>query len=63
MRQDLTLYSNDELSLWVFNDEALYRMRNRSYLKDILDEHFIYSEAQYEQLIQDIEDDNKDGVK
>lgn len=57
-KQDLREYSDNELSLWVFNDESLYRMR-RSLLKDqsILNECFEYTSEQLDVLIQDINDD------
>lgn len=56
-KTDLTQYSDDELSMLVFNDEGLYRERHRSYLKELLDECFIYTEAQYETLQEDLEED------
>lgn len=60
MKTDLTEYSDNELSMHVFNDEGLYRMRNKPYLKETLDEYFIYTDEQYEVLLQDIEEDNEE---
>lgn len=57
-KQDLTEYSDKELSLVVMNDECLYRMR-RTFLKDqsFLTEYFDFTDEQLEVLIQDIKDD------
>lgn len=60
-RTDLTQYSENELSLMVFNDEGLYRMRNRSYLIETLRELFIFSDEQLDVLKQDIQDDNEEN--
>lgn len=39
MKQDITMYSDNELSMLVFNEEYLYRMRsNDILLKHTLDE-------------------------
>jgi uncharacterized protein Smg (DUF494 family) len=59
-REDLTHYSDDELSLRVFNDEYLYTMRNRRGLFTILEEQFIYSKVQRNILIEDIAQDNEE---
>jgi hypothetical protein len=56
-REDLTHYSDDELSLRVFNDEYLYTMRHRRGLFPLLEEQFIYSRVQRNFLIEDIERD------
>lgn len=61
-REDLTHYSDDELSLRVFNDEYLYTMRNRRGLFKILEEQFIYSKVQRNILIEDIEQDNEESL-
>lgn len=60
-KQDLTEYSEDELSLVVMNDEGLYRMR-RHFLRhtDFLDEIFIYTDEQLDILREDIESDLND---
>lgn len=57
MKQDLTVYSDQELSLVVFNDETLYNMRNRRSLFDLLNEFYLYTDEQLEVLKQDIQDD------
>lgn len=58
-KQDLTKYSENELSLHLFNDEYLYKARKQSheYLRELLEEIFIFTEEQFDVLIQDIEDD------
>ena len=57
-KHDLTAHSDTELSLYVFNDEYLYKMRKN--LKNLiieLNEFYIYSDEQLDVLKQDIEDD------
>ena len=55
---DITRYDENELSLNVFNDEYLYNARlNKSYLIDIINETFIYTDEQMDVLIQDLDDD------
>ena len=56
-KNDLTQYTDSELSLWVFNDEGLYRQRHSEYLKETLRELFIFTNAQWEELQQDLADD------
>ena len=60
---DLTQYSDSELSLVVFNNEFLYDSRkNLESLREILDEAYIYTSEQWDELVQDIEDDlNEDN--
>ena len=53
-KTDLTNYSDSELSLVVFNDEYLYNIRHRSHLIDTLNELFIYTDEQLEELKQDL---------
>lgn len=55
--QDITMYSDDELSLIVFNDEGLYNERKYSSFLDTIDEFFIYTDEQLSVLIQDLTDD------
>ena len=55
--QDITMYSDDELSMIVFNDEFLYNGRHKSYFIKEIEEFFIYTPEQLEVLIQDIQDD------
>lgn len=63
MKYNITEYSDNELSLIVFNDESLYCMRRRLLLdielckNSLLDEYFIYTEEQKEQLRIDLEED------
>ena len=59
-KQDLTKYSDSELSLIVFNDETLYRMRNRRGFIETLREIFIFSESQLDELNQDLEDERNE---
>ena len=58
MKQDLREFSDQELSLWIFNDESLYNMR-RYFLNHpkMLSQYFIFTDAQLEVLIQDLTDD------
>lgn len=56
--EDLTQYSNAELSLHVFNDESLYNIRHRAFLKATLEELFLFTPEQWEELEADLEADN-----
>jgi hypothetical protein len=61
-KQDLRQYSENELSLIVFNDETLYRMRKRIlYSPDILTEYFIFDPDQLSVLLNNIEQDLNEG--
>ena len=56
--QDLTMYSDDELSLQVFNDEGLYLIRDDVfYLLEVLEKNFTFTDEQKDVLLQDINDD------
>jgi hypothetical protein len=59
-KQDLTQYGEQELSLHVLNTEPLYRafMRcdNEDDLHELVDENFIYTEEQFEELVRDLAD-------
>ena len=56
--QDITMYSDDELSMHVFNVECLYNERhNLNVLLGIVQDNFVYTQEQLEVLIQDIADD------
>lgn len=57
MKQDLTQYSENELSLLVFNDEGLYLMRRKSYFFETLEEFFIYTPEQLDVLKEDLKAD------
>ena len=60
--QDITQYSDDELSLLVFNDEHLYRMRhNDKHLARHLNDQYIYTIDQLRVLQDDIEEDSKEA--
>lgn len=56
-KKDITKYSDNELSLWVFNDEALYSLRRSINLKILLEQYFIFTDEQFEVLEQDLKDD------
>jgi len=60
--RDLTQFGNSELSLIVFNDEYFYSERgNREYLLALIKEEFIYTPDQLEELITDLDDDEKEN--
>ena len=61
---DITHYSDQELSLMFLNDEFLYRELMRAIrradftiVKELCDEYFIYSEDQLEDLIDTFNDE------
>lgn len=56
-KQDLTQYSDDELSLLVFNTESLYEGRHWPGFFETIDDLFVYTEAQMDVLKQDLADD------
>lgn len=56
-KEDLTQYSDQELSLRVFNDEGLYRMRRNSQFIGFLNDIFIFSDDQLEELENDLRAD------
>lgn len=56
--RDLTSYSDDELSLHVFNEEYFYIERhNQDYLIALCREEFHFTERQLEVLINDLSED------
>ena len=57
LREDLTGYSDDELSLRVFNDEGLYRERHKYGFTDWLSDMFKYTSVQFTVLEQDLAED------
>lgn len=61
-KQDLTQYSENELSLQVFNDEGLYNIRHRGYLFETLKSLFIFTDEQLKVLTQDLKDDAGEGL-
>ena len=61
--KDLTIYGNDELSMVVFNDEYFYIEReNIDYLIALINEEFLYTDAQLETLHIDLEDDRSSNL-
>lgn len=58
-KQDLTKYSDSELSLVVMNDEGLYNMRHQQNLRHTLEEFFIFTDEQWNELEQDLKDEEK----
>ena len=59
--QNLTQYSDQELSLHVFNDEYLYSIRkDLDTLMDKIEEFFIYTQEQMNELVLDLL--NEEGV-
>lgn len=59
-KTDLTQYSENELSLYVFNDEGLYRMRRNPHFIGYLRDIYNFTEEQLKVLEQDLEDDAKE---
>lgn len=60
-KQDLTGCTERELSLWVFNDEGLYRLRKRRHLLfEVLEENFIFTDEQRRELETDLDEDDKE---
>jgi len=60
-KQDLREYSDNELSMMVYNDEYLYnRRRNSRHFKELLDSMFLYTESQLDTLIADLDDEHND---
>jgi len=57
MKQDLTLYSDDELSLIVMNDEGLYLQRKLPNFISTLKEIFTFTPEQLAVLQKYLEDD------
>lgn len=59
--KDLTLYSDRELSLQVFNDQYFYTERtNRDYILALVREEFIFTDEQLDMLIHDLDEDAKE---
>lgn len=56
-KQDLTTYSDNELSMTVYNVECLYRDRFRTGFIDLLHELFVVTDAQIEVLKDDINEE------
>ena len=60
-KQDLTNYSDMELSLQVFNTEDLYHERHNDGFLDSLEERFNYTDKQLEVLKQDLNSDYEEN--
>jgi hypothetical protein len=61
--EDITRYTDIELSLRVFNDEYFYTERkNIEYLKALIDEEFVYTQAQMDVLKEDLEEDSNEDI-
>lgn len=56
-RQDLRDYGDNELTSIVMNDEGLYNMRHESFLYEVLDDYYIYSSEQYNDLQETLEEE------
>ncbi len=63
--QNITQYSDQELSLVVFNDEYFYTERdhngNADYLMALIEEEFVYTPDQLAVLMEDLEADKQEG--
>lgn len=60
-RQDLRSYSENELSLMVFNTEHLYLARRRMNFSDLLSDCFLYTDEQFDILLIDLELDENEN--
>ena len=60
---DLTMYSDNELSLMVDNNECLYLLAQESIesLLNMIDEFYIYTDRQLEVLKDDLNDELQDN--
>lgn len=59
-KQDISNYSDDELSMLVFNNEGFYRMRNNeTRLIEALTSHYIFTDEQLDVLKKDLEEDKE----
>ena len=54
MKTDIRQFSDDELSLIVFNSESLYRQRRRLDFINMISKWFIYTNAQLKVLKNDL---------
>lgn len=55
--KDLTMHSDDELSLQVFNDQYFYsEIDHPEYLMALIKEEFVYTTKQMETLVEDLND-------
>ena len=57
---NLEQFNDNELSLTVYNDESLYNMRyDRNLLFAFLNEYFIYTIEQRDELINDLDEEEE----
>lgn len=56
---DITSYSDRELSLHVYNNEFLYK-RRFSLNKEELKEYFLFTNNQWEELLEDLEEEKEE---
>ena len=55
--KDLTIYSDNELSLQVFNDQYFYsEIHHPEYLMALIKEEFVYTPEQMQTLVDDLDD-------
>ena len=55
--KDLTMFSDDELSLQVFNDQYFYsEIDDPRYLMALIKEEFVYTSKQMQTLVDDLND-------
>lgn len=64
--QDIREYSDAELSLIVMNDYDLYKFMRRTYnlrtIREYLEEMFIFTSEQWEDLVETIEADREEDA-
>lgn len=57
MKEDLTKYTDSELSLRVFNIEELYKIRHLEGLKEEIQKRYKYTKEQEKELNTDLQND------
>lgn len=60
-KTDLTEYSDQELSLLVFNDESLYNERHKRGFLNLIEELYIYTDEQMDVLKIDLVADDEEN--
>lgn len=67
MGQDLTSHGEQELSLWVQNDEYFYtrflQCEDEIDLQRLVDGHFVYTDEQFDELVDDLETELAEQAK
>jgi hypothetical protein len=63
MKNDITEYGDGELSMVVFNDIGFYNDRHSPALRDMVEELFIFTEEQWQELENDLADDLEEMEK